>query len=244
MNCKNIFKMIKAIFFDWFNTLANYYPPREKLHASICAEYGITIEPEKLTRSLAQADQFWFDEEARYPIKLRSPQERKEFYIQCEHIVLEGGNITISDEIALQVLQKAMKITQDLSFALYDDVLPALSELKQYGLTLGLISNLRRDMSVICDELKLSPLLDFTVTSGEVGANKPHPAIFQAALQKAKVAPSEAIHVGDQYHIDVAGARRVGIKPILIDRHRLFDEFADCPKINSLNELMPLLTQI
>jgi putative hydrolase of the HAD superfamily len=229
--------MIKAIFFDWFNTLAYYYPPREGLHALACSELGISVDAGKLTRSLVQADQFWFGEEARYPIKMRSPQEQKEFCIQYERLVLQGAEIVIDDEPAWQANQRVWKLVENAGFTLYDDVLPTLNELKRRGLTLGLISNLRKDMLAICRELKLEPLIDFVVTSAEVGADKPQPAIFQAALQRAKVAPSEAIHVGDQYNSDVIGAQQVGIKPILIDRYHIFDETVDCPKINRLDEL-------
>jgi len=61
------------------------------------------------------------------------------------------------------------------------------------------------------------------------------------ALQRAGVDASEAIHVGDQYKIDVAGARGVGINPILIDRYDLYPEFSDCPRIRNLTELTKYL---
>jgi putative hydrolase of the HAD superfamily len=75
------------------------------------------------------------------------------------------------------------------------------------------------------------------VTSREVGANKPEPAIFLAALERAGVSAPEAVYVGDQYQTDVLGARGVGIKPILIDRFDLESEASDCPRIHSLMEL-------
>ncbi len=233
--------MIKAVFFDWFNTLAYYYPPREGLHASACNELGIAVEAEGLAQSLAQADQLWFDEEARYPIRARTPQEQREVYIQYERTVLQGGGITIDDELLLRVIQRVWRLVENSGFALYDDVLPTLNMLKQRGLVMGVISNIRKDMLDICNELKLIPLLDFIVTSAEVGADKPQPAIFQAALHRAKVTSSEAAHVGDQYSSDVIGARGAGIKPILIDRYHLCDEIIDCPRISRLDELSNIL---
>ncbi len=64
----------------------------------------------------------------------------------------------------------------------------------------------------------LSPYLDGIVTSAEVGARKPDPAIFERALALAGVPASTAMHVGDKPADDVAGARNAGIEPVLIVR--------------------------
>jgi putative hydrolase of the HAD superfamily len=51
-----------------------------------------------------------------------------------------------------------------------------------------------------------------------VGAAKPDPAIFEYALSLAGVGPGDAVHVGDSLDNDVAGARAVGIRPLLVAR--------------------------
>jgi len=107
-----------------------------------------------------------------------------------------------------------------------------MKALKQRGLILGLISNL------IIGEVHLESYLDFIVTAQEVGADKPEPPIFMAALERAGVKASQAVYVGDQYETDVVGARGVGIKPILIDRYDLMPEASDCPRIHSLSEVV------
>jgi putative hydrolase of the HAD superfamily len=86
-------------------------------------------------------------------------------------------------------------------------------------------------------ELGLQPYLNFKVTSAEVGCDKPHPEIFQAALKKAQVKPEEVIYIGDQYDIDIVGARGVGIKALLIDRNDYFPDITDCPRLRSLTEI-------
>ena len=35
--------MIEAVFFDWFNTLAKYSPPREELQSRLLGEFGINV---------------------------------------------------------------------------------------------------------------------------------------------------------------------------------------------------------
>ena len=93
-------------------------------------------------------------------------------------------------------------------------------------------------MNPLFRELSLESYLDFALTSKEVGADKPEPPIFLAALERGGVNASDAVYVGDQYETDVVGARGVGIEPILIDRHDLLREVSDCPRIHTLSELV------
>jgi putative hydrolase of the HAD superfamily len=122
-----------------------------------------------------------------------------------------------------------------VAWLLYDDVLPIMKTLKRRGLILGLISNL------IMGDVGLESYLDIVVTAEDVGANKPAPPIFLAALERAGADASEAVYIGDQYETDVVGARGVGIKPILIDRYDLMPEVSDCPRIHSLSEVVEYL---
>ena len=126
-------------------------------------------------------------------------------------------------------------------FKAFRDIINTLQMLKERGLLLGLISNAGQDMQKTYKELGLQPYLDYYVTSHEVGYDKPQPEIFQAALQKAKVKPAEAIYVGDQYELDIIGARGVGMAAILIDRKNWFPDIMDCPRIQSLDEIIKYL---
>jgi len=134
-----------------------------------------------------------------------------------------------------------MQQFKGFNFVLFDDVLSTLATLKQQKLILGLLTNATRDMVSVYHKLGLEPYLDFVVTSEEVGSDKPKPPIFLAALDRAGVNASEAAHIGDQYEIDVVGARGAGIKPILIDRYDIYPEVSDCPRFHSLTELAEYL---
>jgi len=134
-----------------------------------------------------------------------------------------------------RIWEKVRQIPYGL--ALFDDVLPALDLLKLRELTLGVLSNIDRDMETLSQELGLGPYLDFTVTSGEVGRGKPHPPIFLMALERAGVEPRKALHIGDSYASDVVGARGVGIHPLLLDRDGTQTRVTDCPRISSLMEV-------
>jgi FMN phosphatase YigB (HAD superfamily) len=56
------------------------------------------------------------------------------------------------------------------------------------------------------------------VSSAEVGVGKPHPAIYERALEVAGVEPAQAVMVGDSPDTDIAGALALGIGAVLVDR--------------------------
>jgi putative hydrolase of the HAD superfamily len=227
--------MIKAVFFDYYNTLVDYDPPREETQSKLLGEMGIKITPKELLRPIMVADDFLSKEHSRLSMGKRSQEETAALYGRYHGMVLKEAGLEASPQLIGNILKKWLAI--DLKMALYKDVAPALDSLKEQGLTLGLISNVDRDISATYDELGLGNWLGVTVTSQDVGFNKPHPEIFQAALKKAGVKPAEAIYVGDQYEIDVIGANGVGMRGILIDRHDFFGDITDALRIRSLAEV-------
>ncbi|MGA9840515.1 MAG: HAD family hydrolase [Thermoplasmata archaeon] len=68
--------------------------------------------------------------------------------------------------------------------------------------------------------LGLNPVVDLLVTSEEIGAAKPDPAIFRAALERAGARPDEAVMVGDSWSSDVEGAAAAGIRAVWFNRFR------------------------
>jgi putative hydrolase of the HAD superfamily len=95
---------------------------------------------------------------------------------------------------------------------------PALLEaLRERGLKLGLVSNafdpgwlLHRDL----EQMGLAERLDFAVFSSEVGKRKPHPAIFERALEALEVDAADAVFVGDRLYEDVHGAGELGMTTV------------------------------
>jgi putative hydrolase of the HAD superfamily len=227
--------MVKAVFFDFYNTLANYDPPREELEARALKDLGIDVSPEVFRRPLVIADEFIYREHARSPLSKRSKEETKAVYAQYQGIVLNEAGIDASPKLIAAILGKWQQLKFKL--VLFDDVIPALTHLKGLGLILGLISNVDRDITPLCQELGLSAMLQVVVTSQGVGFNKPQPGIFLVALKQAVVKSSEAIYVGDQHQIDVVGANEAGMLGILLDRGGYFEEITDCPRIQSLTEV-------
>jgi len=111
------------------------------------------------------------------------------------------------------------------NFSLYEDALPVLDVLRRHGLRIGLISNGQRDLDEFATHHDLE--VDAIVGSKAHGRVKPHPSIFEAALQALAVSPDEVAMVGDSYEDDIEGARALGIRAILLDRDGLRPEAPD-----------------
>jgi putative hydrolase of the HAD superfamily len=231
--------MIKAVFFDLYFTLVCYDPPQEEIEAGLLHKFGIEISAENLRQPLVKANELIYLALINRPLNQRSNEETMALYAQYHRNILKGASIKADEKIIMGLLDGMLHAKYKL--ALYDDVIPVLDALKKRGLIVGLISNVERSMSAALGELGLTPKLDVVVTSLDAGANKPKPGIFQFALRKAGVQPAEAIYVGDQYQVDVAGARGAGLKAILLDRADDHEDITDCPRIRGLAEVMNYL---
>jgi len=227
--------MIRAVFFDLYFTLVRYDPPQEELEANALKEFGIDKAPDVFSRPMAVANEFIYQEIARRPLSKRSKEETIALYAQFQRIVLKEAGIEPDEKLVLAMLGKMQQFKTKL--VLFDDVIPALKDLKSRGLILGLVSNVERDLTATMSGLGLPSWLDIVVTSLDAGFSKPQPEIFEEAISRAGVHPSQALYVGDQYQIDCVGAERAGMKGILIDRGGYFQDMTDCPRIRSLAEL-------
>lgn len=87
----------------------------------------------------------------------------------------------------------------------------ALNKLRAAGVRLAVVSNFDTRLRPILAALDVDRLFDCVVVSAEVGAEKPNPVIFEAALQNLGLRPWEVVHVGDDRRNDVWGARDAGI---------------------------------
>ena len=231
--------MIKAIFFDFYNTLVRFWPPLDQIQQAACQEFGFDLEADALKYGYSVADLYFNRENEVKPLADRTEEERLSFFTRYEQILLENAGLPVSPDLARQIWQVAIGVPKD--FVAFDDTLDSLARLKNKGYRIGLITNLRRDMGQLCRDLGLSPFLDFCLTSAEAGAEKPSPAIFAAALERAGVRPGEAVHVGDQPRSDLVGAKGAGLYAVLLDRGGWHRDIDNCVHVAGLADLEALL---
>ncbi len=116
--------------------------------------------------------------------------------------------------IELWFFQGCLDLTRILPGA--EEALRAISQIY----TLGVITNgLEYRQRAKFESLPIHELFDVFLTSESAGAEKPSPEIFQLALGRADVLPSEAAFVGDRLDVDVLGAQQAGMTAIWVD-HR------------------------
>jgi len=122
-----------------------------------------------------------------------------------------------------------------------------LLELKKEGYRLGIITDgdpIKQWEKII--RLELDDYFDGVFISDYLGVKKPHPKIFEKALRKMRVEPSEAVMVGDRLYSDIYGAKQVGMMTVWFrygkyaNRELEYREYADFT-IRSLDELPELL---
>ena len=93
-----------------------------------------------------------------------------------------------------------------------------LRRVHQAGYRMGLVSNTIMLSKALDEDLEAEGLLGYfgcRVYSCDLGVMKPHPRIFEAALERLGVPASETMFVGDLIEVDIKGAKRVGMTTVL-----------------------------
>jgi putative hydrolase of the HAD superfamily len=120
---------------------------------------------------------------------------------------------------------------------------PFLRELaRRYRL--GIVSNFYGNLEAICAGAGLAPFFGAIVDSHRVGAEKPDPAIFEAALRPLGAVPATTLFVGDSLRRDREGARRMGMDFVWIapaEMQATETSAIDHPVIARLTDLVQLL---
>ena len=102
------------------------------------------------------------------------------------------------------------------------------------------MSNFYGNLEAVCRETGIGRYLSAAVDSVAVGCSKPDPAIFHAALERLSAGAAEAVFIGDSAARDMAGARGVGMRHVLLAAEG-FNGFQPCcpgdSRIRRLEEL-------
>lgn len=127
----------------------------------------------------------------------------------------------------------------------WDQILPGTREtLQRIGrkYPIAVISNSDGRIGQVLQRCSIADCFRCITDSGIVGLEKPHSAIFEAALKEMRAKPSESLYVGDVYSLDYLGARNVGMDAVLFDVAGAYCD-RDLPRVESLTELENWLQQ-
>jgi HAD superfamily hydrolase (TIGR01509 family) len=188
--------MIDAVLFDWTNTLVEWTWDDELLadgHRKALAAVASNADPADFTeryRELVLPRAGVPYAELLRELGIDDPDR----FIDAEHEVWQPAHAVLGSAQAL------------------------LDSLRSRGVKTGLVANAWPEPSRVLradvDASGLAPFLDVLVFSDEVGARKPDPKPFLAALDALRVDPTAAMYVGDSLDTDVQGAAHVGMTTV------------------------------
>jgi putative hydrolase of the HAD superfamily len=206
------------IFFDVGNTLL--FPNRARMLAPVPAENRPTLEA---WQALERRTKHEFDAES-----MGGKADRGFWWIFHTYLLQE---LNMMDDRVRDTL-----VANTQNSANWDRMLPGTREAlerirKEYKI--AVISNADGKIDAVLRRCGIVDCFQNITDSGNVGHEKPHPAIFEAALLEMNAQPADSLYVGDVYSVDYVGARKVGMEAVLFDVAGAYRE-REFPRVESL----------
>jgi putative hydrolase of the HAD superfamily len=218
----------RGVLFDAAGTLFTTRGSVGEIYAQVAREYGSQADPREIQAAFVR------NFHGAGPV---SVDNEKSWWKAIVHRVFsEVGMVNDFDNFFDQVYDT---FRDSQGWMLFPETRQVLTELKNVGYKLGVISNFDTRVYGVMKSLSILDFFDAVITSSEAGFCKPHPQIFEAALKALKTKPSETLIVGDSLHDDVEAGIRAGLHAILIDRTGRHSS-VPVRRIASLKELVPL----
>ncbi len=211
----------RFIFFDVGNTLL--FPNRARMLAPLPGEHHPTLARwQALERRTKQE----FDQGM-----LRGKVDHSFWWTFHTYLLEEAG--ALHDGVRDQLVENTQ------NSANWDQILPGTRETlkrirQEYAI--AVISNADGKIDAVLRRCGIADCFATITDSGIVGQEKPHPAIFEAALSAMKAEPAESLYVGDVYSVDYVGATGAGMQAVLFDVAGAYRERNE-PRVESLAEL-------
>jgi putative hydrolase of the HAD superfamily len=203
---------MKVITFDAGNTLIRLNQPVGVTYAAVAERFGAKLDPASLERGFRAA---WKTVPGLPDVPGPRSDDGRSWWraVVIRTLELAGEKVepfddyfnTVYGEFGLPGIWRLEPGAFDL-----------LSDLRVAGFRLGIISNFDLRLRDILRHLGVLDFFEQIIISSQIGADKPSPRIFQAAIERFGVEPQEMLHVGDDKVADGDGAREVGIQTFVL----------------------------
>jgi putative hydrolase of the HAD superfamily len=219
---------LRWIFFDVGNTLL--FPNRSKILAPVATERHPTLAQ---WQALERKTKSEFDRQ----MELKTRRVDHGFWWRFHSYLLTD----LGEEVAF----RDVLVENTRNSANWDQILPGTVEaLQRIGRNfhIAVISNSDGGINRVLSRCGIAGCFASITDSGNVGFEKPHREIFDAALQAASARADESLYVGDLYSVDYVGARNVGMDAVLFDVAGAY-RGRDLPRVESLEQLESWLSR-
>lgn len=209
----------KVIFLDAVGTLFGVRGNVGQIYGEMAQRFGVTADADALNKAFFQS--FRTAPPMAFPgVSMADVPEREYAWwwaIVAETFQYVGVLHQFADFEAFFASLYQHFSTADPWFV-YPDTRYTLMYWRDRGIQLGIVSNFDTRIHDVLKQLELDEFFTSTTISTEVGVAKPHPRVFEVALQKHECLPEEAWHIGDSFKEDYEGARAAGLRGIWLRR--------------------------
>jgi len=199
----------RVILLDALGTLLELEPPAPRLRALLRERHGLDVELDRVGIALRAEMGHYRD----HCIAASDEPSLERLRLECAAIIARE-----LDAPALDPRELMPTLLESIAFAPYAEVPGTLARWHDEGLRLVVASNWDISLHGVLERTGLSEHIDAVATSAQVGAAKPDPALFAAALALVDAEPRDALHIGDRLEEDVEGARAAGIDGVWLRR--------------------------
>jgi len=233
----------KAVIFDLGSTLIDYLT-HDWFEVNYAATQKAHQQFQDSGHSLPDFEKFWNQlEEVKQNYREKAQKEYQEWtMVEAVSDMFKGLEFDNNGHLAKEFFDLYYKVISEKLY-IYDDTIETLDWLKGRVQRIGLISNTFFPEEKHLEELnrfKIAPFLDYQIFSSTFGLRKPHPDIFNKAVELAGFEPDECVYIGDRYIEDVTGPSKIGM-PAILKKIRGIEYPKDMPEctrqISSLSEL-------
>jgi len=229
----------RFVFFDHGGTLAYLRKDSPQIVLEVLAESGYDFPLERVKYAVEEMELYW---QTKYQALPRGSRFNSRVIEDCYRYMLR--NLGIGQGASRLARRIDSEWHDRAEITLYPDTIPCLEVLKQLDLPIGIITqtlwteeefrrlHLRRE--------GIERYFSLVITTESIGYDKPDTLLYAKSASLVGCAPSEVMHVGDSYELDVRGARSAGMRAVLIVRNRKPASY-DCKIIESLLQLPQLI---
>ena len=216
-----------TVLFDLFETLVTTPHTDRPSQQAMVKELGLNLEDVRK----------WLKEHTREMLTGKFPT-----YESVLHALCTSLNVKVPESEIAALSSGRSHQKQDALHSVRSEVLACLSQLREGGWQIGVISNAHPEAVTSWSSSPLSSAVDDAVFSCEVGFMKPDPEIYTLACDRLSISPQHTPYVGDGELDELHGAALLGVRPIQAKwfRDREIEWPADGPELMVVDEIETL----